>query len=127
MEQRVVCSDCQTEYDADVSTSEEKRCPKCGSIAKTITVQFEDRIEFHDQLAMKSKRDGEKPHLKAKVGDNYDHSRGKYVHIEQTVDRDNNRYRKLVKDKETGEIIRDVDEPLSDHKGYGSAKGSIKK
>ena len=42
--------------------------------------------------------------------------------LEQTVDRENNRYRKRVVDSQTGEILRDVDHPLTDHQGYGSAK-----
>ena len=42
--------------------------------------------------------------------------------LPQVVDRINNRYRKLVIDPQTGEKLRDVDEPLSDHQGYGSAK-----
>jgi len=46
----------------------------------------------------------------------------RWMHKFQSVDRRNNRYRKQVIDKETGAVIRDVDEPLTTHEGYGSAK-----
>ena len=42
--------------------------------------------------------------------------------LEQGVDRENNRYRKRVVDPQTGRVLRDVDEPLTDPRGFGSAK-----
>jgi hypothetical protein len=44
------------------------------------------------------------------------------VHREETEDRKNNRYTETVIDPDTGEIIHQADEPLSDHLGHGSAK-----
>jgi uncharacterized protein (DUF1697 family) len=38
------------------------------------------------------------------------------------ADRRNNRYRKLVTDPETGEVVRDVDKPLTEHAGHGDAR-----
>lgn len=40
-----------------------------------------------------------------------------------TVDREADRYTERLVDGETGEVIHDVDEPLSEHRGHGSAKG----
>lgn len=40
----------------------------------------------------------------------------------QIIDRRGNRYVKRVEDPETGEVVRNVDEPLTEHRGYGSAK-----
>ena len=123
MEQRVNCSDCQTEYEADVSTPEEKKCPACGSIKKTITLKIEDTIEMHDQLRGKVKKQGKKKPTKEFItGDDYNHSREKFVHKEREIDRENDRYREVVKDKETGEIIHQDEGPLSEHWGHGTAK-----
>jgi hypothetical protein len=44
-----------------------------------------------------------------------------------TVDREGNRYRELITDPETGALIRDVDEPLDQHRGHGSAKQKRKR
>ena len=38
------------------------------------------------------------------------------------IDREHNQYKKIVKDKTTGMIIHECKEPLSKHKGHGSAK-----
>ena len=46
-----------------------------------------------------------------------------FVRISRLVDRENDRYRESVEDTKTGEVIRDVDHPLSEHRGRGSAKG----
>lgn len=47
------------------------------------------------------------------------------VDVVQIIDRTLTppRYRKLVRDADTGEVLRDVDEPLADHQGRGSARG----
>ena len=44
------------------------------------------------------------------------------IHKERLIDRKNNRYREVVKDMKTGDVIHEVDEPLSQHTGHGSAK-----
>ncbi len=38
------------------------------------------------------------------------------------IDRDNDRYDEVVIDPETGEIVYECHEPLSEHWGHGSAK-----
>ena len=47
---------------------------------------------------------------------------GEWNRVEQVVDRRNNRYKKRVVNPRTGKVLRDVDEPLTAHKGYGSPK-----
>jgi hypothetical protein len=42
---------------------------------------------------------------------------------EKVEDRENDRYREKVKYIDTGRVIVDKDERLSDHRGHGSAKG----
>lgn len=72
---------------------------------------------------MKARRPGyKKPIWEAKVGADVHRKTGRWSHVEQHIDRLNNRYRKIVVDEDTGEVLRDVDEPLSVHTGRGSAK-----
>ena len=58
-------------------------------------------------------------------GPAFSHRLGRLVNVLQVVDKQNNRYRKLVMDPLTGEVIRDADEPLSAHQGYGDAKRGV--
>jgi hypothetical protein len=67
-----------------------------------------------------SKRKGLR--FESKDGDSFSISRGRLVKLNQLVDHEAKRYKKKVIDPVTGEVIRDVDEPLSDHKDRGSAK-----
>lgn len=101
----------------------DKVCPYCSCNEKNIVVTFVDKIEVHDQIKGKVKRkDVKKPVQEFKVGDNLHRKSGKWYHREMYIDRENNYYREIVKDKTTGEIIRKCEEPLSKHRGHGSAK-----
>ncbi len=44
------------------------------------------------------------------------------AHHERTMDRDANRYSEKVTMQDTGEVVHECSEPLSDHKGHGSDK-----
>lgn len=98
-------------------------CPVCGSLARDYAITLSDSITAHSQVALKAKTPGEKrPFIEQKVGDSYSVSRGRWMRLRQLIDRRHNRYAKKVEDPETGEVLRDVDEPLSEHTGRGSAK-----
>jgi hypothetical protein len=47
---------------------------------------------------------------------------GNLMHKERIFDRKNNLYKERVVNTDTGEVIREVEHPLSDHTGHGSAK-----
>ncbi|MCD6474612.1 MAG: zinc ribbon domain-containing protein [Thermoplasmata archaeon] len=98
-------------------------CPNCGSKKRNIIVTLKDKIELHDQIKGKVKRQGfKKPIREFKVGDDLHHKSGKWYHKEMYIDREKDQYKEIVKDKTTGNIIHKCEEPLSKHKGHGSAK-----
>jgi hypothetical protein len=47
---------------------------------------------------------------------------GRNVHHERLIDRRNNRYAEKVTDPKTTDVLHECDEPLSQHRGQGSAK-----
>jgi len=47
---------------------------------------------------------------------------GNLMQKERIIDRKNNIYKELVVNTDTGEVVRDVEHPLTDHKGHGYAK-----
>ncbi len=55
-------------------------------------------------------------------GDDLWRARGKWMKLERLVDRENDLYRKIIADPETGEVVIRVEKPLSQHRGHGSAK-----
>jgi hypothetical protein len=42
--------------------------------------------------------------------------------IQRVIDRAKNWYREIVQDPETGQVVHQSDEPLTEHRGHGSAK-----
>ncbi len=61
--------------------------------------------------------------MKIFVGQVAQYGRGNAVaDVEQVLDRDDDRYREKVTMQGSGEIIHQVDERLSEHKGHGSDK-----
>jgi len=47
---------------------------------------------------------------------------GNLMHKERIFDRKNNSYKERVVNTDTGEVVRDIEEPLSKHIDHGSAK-----
>jgi len=52
----------------------------------------------------------------------WSYSAEKWMHQEKTENRREDRYTEVAKGPDTGKIIHEVDEPLSKHRGHGSAK-----
>ena len=72
---------------------------------------------------MKQRRPGvKKPIYESVAGDDQHRSSGQWNHLTREIDRESNRYREVIVNPQTGEVIRQVDEPLTSHVGRGSAK-----
>ena len=55
-------------------------------------------------------------------GDDIERMTGRWHRIRWVIDRIAKRYQKRIIDGETGEVLRDEDKPLSEHRGHGSAR-----
>ena len=121
MTSSIVCKDCGITIDPATNPT---LCPACGSENRLITTTDESGLEVREDTVLTKKRPGRKSYYeKRKAGDSQSTQTGQWNRREQIVDRDNNRYRKRVVTPD-GTVLRDVDEPLSDHQGYGDAKRS---
>ncbi len=123
-DQLVACGSCGVPIDesADVPIEDRMPCPQCGSTAREFSVRLKVEAKAQVGLGFKQKRPGSnKPIAEGFTGRELRKSVGDFVDKERLIDRENDRYReKVVTD--SGEVIRDVDEPLSEHRDYGSAK-----
>ena len=98
-------------------------CPTCGSRVRIHNAEIREPLTLRSKLGFKQKRPGFKEPIYEEIsGDDLHTKTGLWSHLLQVIDRQNNRYRKLVTNAETGEILRSVDEPLDEHTGRGSAK-----
>jgi hypothetical protein len=85
-----------------------------------------DSISLHDGHRVKAKNSALPSNKKLRF-DTYSgiepsHKFGKLVRVHRTIDRDNNRYIEKVIDLQSGEVLHECDEPLSDHINRGTAK-----
>ena len=131
--QGIFCGDCGEVLPTDwISNAKLQRsCLTCGSKQFKIVMAIEEtaKIEVHDQMRAKVKdhtrRSKDKLRQDVIAGDDFRVSEGDYVDKLRVIDRDQKSYKEKIVDKKTGEVIRDVEHPLSDHTGHGSAKPEV--
>jgi hypothetical protein len=90
-------------------------------------MHIEDKLEIHDSLRAEARSKGSKTWYRRQwVGDSFYRELRRWHLLNRIIDRSKNWYFEHIADKETGEVIRHVDQPLSDHTDRGSAKKSAK-
>ncbi len=126
MESDIRCSDCGTVILNALPGDDPSRrepCPNCGSNARTIPLRLESSLALRSKLGMKQKRPGcKKPILESVLGDDLFRVTNTWQTLVRVIDRLNDRYYELIRNPETGEVVRHCEEPLSQHIGRGSAK-----
>ncbi len=101
-------------------------CASCGSTSRAFSKHLSVSVGAHSNLTAKGKHEGatgkRKWFIQIFSGADWAHDLQRFVRKQRTIDRDNDRYVEKVVDPTTGEVLHDVDEPLSDHWETGSAK-----
>jgi len=98
-------------------------CPACGGRSRSITATLEERIAFHDGYRVKAyQADSSKFFIDERSGPSYYRVGAEWHHVMRVIDRENDRYIEVVRVLRTGKIIRQVDEPLSQHTDRGGSK-----
>jgi len=125
MSNHVKCQECGAVIE-DYSGPRRKPCPQCGSTCRIFNEELKENIKAYDSLSFKHKNP--KKTGKAKTlaegftGYEFSHRHQKIVAKRRHIDRERDAYREIVTDLETGEIIHQCEEPLSQHMGHGTAK-----
>lgn len=119
------CSQCGTRIEEPQDTPVVARtpCPACRSTARTFNVHVQETLTLREKIGLKHKRPGhKKPIYESVSGDDLHRKSGQWNHLTREIDRENDRYKEVILNPTTGEVIRSVDEPLTEHTGRGSAK-----
>jgi hypothetical protein len=125
MSERVSCQECGTTIEQSCET-ERKPCPQCGSTRRVFEDEMIEGMTMYDSISFKHKNP--KKTGKGKTlsegfnGYEFSHSRQKMVAKQRHIDRQGNIYSEIVTDIETGEVIHQCEEPLSQHKDHGTVK-----
>lgn len=98
-------------------------CETCGSVSRTFDLKLDETVKARAGLGYKLKRSGavgRAAYESKNVWEhNFDHD--EVVNVQRVIDRESDRYSECIK-TESGKILRQVDEPLSEHWGHGDAK-----
>lgn len=118
------CSDCGAKLvQAKTEAEATLPCAACGSTRRNIGVGIVESAIARDGIGMKAKRIGQKkPFIESLSRPSSSSKLGKLVHHERLIDRDNNVYHEKVTEYETGTVIHEQKEQLSEHVGHGSDK-----
>jgi len=121
----VNCGNCGLKLDEDTSAPTETRlpCPSCGSMIRAIHVTIRDTVIIKEKLGIKGRHaGGGKPFIEHVQGDDLHRDTETWRHLSRIIDRENDKYHEVVKDSATGDIFHECHEPLSQHRGHGTAK-----
>jgi hypothetical protein len=100
-------------------------CPICSGKSRRVSEHCEEELAFYDQYRAKGKHHGKgRPFFEEKCGADFCFKDQIWYHLVRIVDRENDLYREEITDLQTGKVIRSVFEPLSAHRGHGSANNS---
>ena len=123
-----VCVKCEFCWEGpdELNVTEREPCPQCGSTARRFEMHFEDKVAFHESWAGKIRDPSLPSKKKVRVeffdGHQWSVALEKFVHKVRVLDKREDHYHEKVVDPETGELIHECTEPLSEHQGHGSAK-----
>ena len=115
------CPDCGYNHCVhDGKRSGYARCTNCNSatrhfigvVEETVLIGSSYEMRVHDPNLSR----GNRPRLEIKSGEDWWRDGAKFVDVYRMIDRENDRYREFIRDPETGEVLRDCDEPLSEHR-----------
>ena len=121
----VICNNCGVQLDESASLPSEQRapCPNCGSTARRFAKPLQGQLLPRGQLVSKARHEGSrKVFLESLTGASFYRDLKKWVRRKRIIDRDNHWYSEIITDPETCEVIHRCEEPLSQHRGHGSAK-----
>ena len=103
--------------------AERQPCPACGSTVRTFSAHVHESVTLREKIGLKHKRPGyKKPIYESVSGEDLHRATGQWNQKTREIDRENNRYKEVIVNPQTGEVVRNVDEPLASHTGRGFAK-----
>ena len=114
----IYCEDC-----GEKLSEKDRICPICGSKKRKAILQVKEKLEIHEQVRGKGKEAGiKKPIKEFKIGDDFHRDSKKWNYRKMHIDRKNDEYEEIITNKDSGKIIHECKESLSQHVGHGSAK-----
>lgn len=124
----VACAECEYVFpDGDVAmmpSPHRPACPDCGSLARRAHVLAQVSIGHHASLQGVGYSGAKRNWFVKFVSGRLSLFRktGRWHLVDRTLNKRNNTYDEEIRDRETGELVHECHEPLTEHQGHGSAR-----
>jgi hypothetical protein len=123
----VQCSDCGydfQDFDAALFPTDPLPCPECGASERHAYLELLDFAAARESTRLVGRpSEGGKPFLQARHAKlSWFQESQRWHVVTRVINRLDDQYDEVITDAETGEIVREVHEPLSQHRGRGSAR-----
>lgn len=127
---RLTCVPCGylaiPDQDPTLALRAPEACPACGESNFHCQVLFTESMSLRDSMAYVARgpRKGKAREriLSGKVGSEFHSLTGRWHGVTRRIDPVNDTYDEVILDDEIGEAVREVHEPLTEHRGRGSAR-----
>lgn len=122
------CGRCEYYWEGpeEENTDSREPCPECGSTARSISVHIKDKIQLLESIRGKAKDHSLPSRKKIRKEFFYGYERSvalkKYIKKTRVIDKSQDHYHEKVEDPDSGQIIHECTEPLSEHRKHGYAK-----
>jgi hypothetical protein len=118
---RTQCNQCWQYLDEEPD-GQRQPCPQCGALGRHFSETVTVEVKLRMQARFRQRRPGwKRPIFESKTGDEFHIASGEWRSLSRVIDREHDRYSEYITDA-AGNVVRDVDEPLSEHRGHGAAK-----
>lgn len=119
-ESTVRCKNCELHLDSDLgvrSADQRVPCPQCGSTFRIFELQITASVVAEGHLGHRLRSPGKgKWKRQEHGGDSFFRKDGRWHKLVRILDRAKNWYYEHITDAKTGEVVRHIEEPLSEHK-----------
>ncbi len=113
----------RTRTDTKFASGEEMTIMSRDDKLLEITVSDTVTVTVRERRNILGRRPGfRRPFVEMLGGDDFNRKLGKFVKLERVIDRARNWYMERVTDPDTGQVLHECEEPLTDHRGHGSAR-----
>jgi len=123
------CAACGRSIDLEQDSDSQRMPCACGGTTRTYHQVIQASVGIRADLGLRARLGSRKnnnrkkyPNQEVRIRPTVTKATGQRSVEHRVIDHQNNRYRKTIKDAETGEVIYRCDEPLTAHTGRGDAR-----
>lgn len=124
--QQVECAECGHVFaDAVEATRlvDRPTCPICGATARKGSILAQSVIQVtSDTKFVGRSSGGGRPFVKGWLKREWFHRLDRWHRVERIVNRRDDTCDEVITDAETGDVVHECHEPMSEHRGHGSAR-----